>query len=218
MPVAIKFCGLTRADDAAAAVELGAAYLGVIFAGGPRMLDVHRARDVFAPTDGTAVSRVGVFGTQPIDEIVRLADELMLDVVQLHAERTPTEVAHVSRKAGYDVWAVARIAGAQLPDGLDEMFAHAQGVVLDSRVPDALGGSGTSFDWNAVRERIARPRDARHVILAGGLTPENVRDGIDILRPDVVDVSSGVEARVGEKDHSRMAAFVRAAWSIPDES
>lgn len=218
MPVAIKFCGLTRAEDAAAAVELGAAYLGVIFAGGPRMLDVHRAREVFAPTDGTAVSRVGVFGTQPIEEIVMLADELMLDVVQLHAERTPADIARVSRKAGHDVWAVARIAGAQVPDGLDELFAHAQGVVLDSRVPGALGGSGTSFDWHGVRERIARPRDARHVILAGGLTPENVRDGIDILRPDVVDVSSGVEARVGEKDHARMAAFVRAAWSIPNES
>jgi phosphoribosylanthranilate isomerase len=213
VPVAIKFCGLTRAQDAEAGVRLGAAYLGVIFAGGPRVLDVRRAQEVFAPSEGTAVSRVGVFGDQPIDEIVQTASTLSLDVVQLHTDRAPEEIARVSREACRTVWAVAGIAGSAVPDAIDDLFSNAQGVVLDSRVWGTLGGSGQSFDWSAVRERIARARDSRQVILAGGLTPDNVREGIGILRPDVVDVSSGVEARVGEKDHARMAAFARAAWA-----
>lgn len=211
--VAVKFCGLTRPEDTAKAVELGAAYVGVIFAGGPRMLDVKRAFEVLEPTEGTAVSRVGVFGSQPHDEIVRIVEELHLAVVQLHADRTIEEIAELSRAWQWDVWTVARIAGATVPSQLEELFAHSQGVVLDSKVDGVLGGSGRSFTWGAVRERIVKPRNARHVILAGGLTPENVGDGIRALRPDVVDVSSGVEARVGEKDHQRMAAFVRAAHS-----
>jgi phosphoribosylanthranilate isomerase len=213
VPVAIKFCGLTRARDTAVAVELGAAYVGVIFAGGPRQLDVRRAREVFAPADGTTVSRVGVFGPQSPNEVTDVAYDLGLQVVQLHTDRTATEVEQICRDVGRDVWAVARIAGSEIPDHIDDLFASAHGVVLDSRVPGILGGSGTTFDWSAVRERIATARDARHVILAGGLTPENVAEGIRVLRPDVVDVSSGVEARVGEKDHARMAAFAGAAWS-----
>jgi phosphoribosylanthranilate isomerase len=75
----------------------------------------------------------------------------------------------------------------------------------------ALGGSGTTFDWLGVRDEIRAAADKRLLILAGGLTPENVEEGIRALRPAVVDVSSGVEARIGEKDHARMAAFVQAA-------
>lgn len=213
MPVGIKFCGLTRPQDTAKAVELGAAYVGVIFAGGPRKLDSSRALDVFSPTEGTAVSRVGVFGSQPLGEIVEMAYALDLAVVQIHEERTPDELQEIDRETGRYVWAVARVAGVELPERLDDMFTNASGVVLDTRVPGQLGGTGKTFDWNAVRDRIAGVRDARHVILAGGLTPGNVAGGIRVLRPDVVDVSSGVEARVGEKDHRLMAAFAHAARS-----
>ena len=211
MPVAIKFCGLTRASDAAEAVALGAAFVGVIFAGGPRLLDVRRAREVLEPTEGTAVWRVGVFGAQPAGEIAEVADDLDLGVVQLHADRTAEEIEQVRRAVQREVWTVARIAAAEVPDHLEQLFASATGVVLDSRSPGMLGGSGMRFDWSAVRERIALARDGRRVILAGGLTPENVTDGIRVLEPDVVDVSSGVESRTGEKDHARMAAFARAA-------
>lgn len=210
MPVAIKFCGLTRAPDTAEAVALGAAFVGVIFAGGPRLLDVPRAREVLAPAVGTAVRRVGVFGTQPPGEIAETARDLALDVVQLHADRAPEAIEQVRAAVPCDVWAVARIAAAEVPDRLDALFASASGVVLDGLKPGMLGGSGTTFDWSGVRERIAAARNGRRVILAGGLTPENVADGIRVLEPDVVDVSSGVESRTGEKDHTRMAAFARA--------
>lgn len=214
MAVAVKFCGLTRPEDTAKAVELGAAYVGVILAGGPRMLDISRALEVLEPTDGTVVSRVAVFGSQPLAQIIETAYALKLGVVQLHAERTPREIQEISREACRSIWPVARVAGTEVPANIDDLFASANGVVLDSRVPGKLGGTGQTFDWGAIRERIAKPRDARHVILAGGLTPENVANGIRALRPDVVDVSSGVEARVGEKDHQRMEAFIRAAHSV----
>lgn len=218
MRVAIKFCGLTRDVDADAAVRLGAAYAGVIFAGGPRLLDARRARAVLAPTEGTGVSRVGVFGAQAPDEIAEVADACTLSVVQLHGERSRDEVARISELVKAEVWAVVRIAGAEVPAQLDELWQVAHGMVLDSHVPGMLGGTGTTFDWSAVRDRIARHRAGRRVILAGGLTPENVAGGLRALRPDVVDVSSGVEVRTGVKDHARMAAFARAAWAQPDDS
>ena len=218
MPAAIKFCGLTRAADAARGVELGAAFLGVIFAGGPRQLDAARAREVLAPTHGRPISRVGVFGLQAPDEIVDIARAVDLDVVQLHAERTVAEIASIRTALACDVWVVARIAGGEVPPRFAELFSGVDGVVLDSRTPGVLGGSGTRFDWNAVRGRIPRIHANPRLILAGGLTPENVAEGVRTLHPDVVDVSSGVESRVGEKDHTRMAPFARAAHSIPNDS
>lgn len=213
MPVAIKFCGLTRARDAEKAVQLGASYLGVIFAGGPRQLDAQQARGVLAPSQGTSLASVGVFGSQTPDEIARAAEQAGLKVIQMHGDPSAEVIDDVRRLTGAVVWGVARIAGGELPPGHAELFAAADGVVLDSRVSGALGGSGTTFDWLAVRDGIRALGNGRPIILAGGLTPENVEAGIRAIRPDVVDVSSGVETRVGEKDHSRMAAFVLAARS-----
>lgn len=218
MPVAIKFCGLTRAADAEAAVRIGAAYAGVIFAGGPRLVDARRARDVFSPTAGTSVARVGVFGDQSVSEIEDLAHELSLGVAQLHGVRDAGEIARIAETLHCDTWAVVRIAGDALPDNVAELANAADGVVLDSRAPGMLGGTGTTFDWTAVRERIDGVRDGIRLVLAGGLTPENVASGVRLLHPDVVDVSSGVETRPGEKDHARMMAFARAARHAPDDS
>jgi phosphoribosylanthranilate isomerase len=200
--------------DAEAAVRLGADYAGVIFAGGPRALDARRAREVMAPTEGSAITRVGVFGDQAPDEIATIAAGLELGVVQLHGVRSPEVIAGIARETGRETWAVVRIAGAAVPEGLDTLFACARGIVLDGGLPGTLGGTGTTFDWPAVRERVDRSRAGRRVILAGGLTPENVDEGIRVLRPDVVDVSSGVETAVGVKDPARMAAFVQAARSV----
>lgn len=213
MPVAIKFCGLTHARDAERAVSLGAAYLGVIFAGGPRLLDVTRAQAVLHPMRGSPARAVGVFGTQSPDEIARTAERVRLDLIQLHADPTEEEIGRVRRLTGCDVWAVARIERAVVPSRMDTLFAAADGVLLDSRVGGTLGGSGRTFDWTEVGHAIAPLREGRQVILAGGLTPQNVQEGIRALHPDVVDVSSGVESAVGVKDHDRMAAFADAAWS-----
>jgi len=214
VPVAIKFCGLTRAGDAARGVALGAAYLGVIFAGGPRLLDVRRAREVLAPAEGSSVGRVGVFGGQSPDEIARVADAVGLDTVQLHADPTPERVHEVHRVSSRPVWAVARVEGAAVPPRIVSLFDCADGVLLDTMppTPTALGGTGRTFEWEGARAGVAPLRAGRRLILAGGLTPENVAAAIRALRPDIVDVSSGVEAAVGEKDHARMAAFAAAVY------
>ena len=211
MPVAIKFCGLTRPQDAEQAVTLGASYLGVIFAGGPRQLDARRAREVLAPASGTSLTSVGVFGRQAPDDIARTAEQAGVMIIQLHGDPTAEDVLGVRRLAGAAVWGVIRIAGSELPPGHAELFMAADGVVVDSRVVGSLGGSGATFDWIGAGDEIRAAAGDRTLILAGGLTPENVQEGIRALRPDVVDVSSGVEARIGEKDHARMAAFALAA-------
>lgn len=209
----IKFCGLTRASDAAVAVELGAAYAGAIFAGGPRLLDVPRARAMFAPVAGTAVRRAGVFGAAPVDDIARIADALQLDVLQLHDGGTPDRILTLRERCGAAVWAVARVSGGVV-ESLDEaVLAASDAVVLDTAVGGRSGGTGVAFDWamaaGAVRAVAARCA----VVLAGGLRPANVAEAVRLLAPRVVDVSSGVESAPGIKDPAAMRAFAEAARS-----
>jgi phosphoribosylanthranilate isomerase len=204
----IKFCGLTRRVDAQLAARLGARYVGVIFAGGPRLLTPERAATVVGWTE-RAVARVGVFGAQSADEVARIADQVRLDIVQLHADPRADIVASVRARSGRVVWAVARV-GVELPARVAELFDAADAVVLDARVPGHLGGSGVAFDWAAVRAGIDRTRGTRRLVLAGGLTPDNVGEAIRLLRPDVVDVSSGVESAAGLKSPALMRRFVQA--------
>lgn len=209
MAAEVKFCGLTRPEDARVAVESGASYLGVIFAGGPRLVDAARAREILGEAS-SRVKRVGVFGTQPVDEIARVADGVGLDVVQLHADPDSSQVQKVRERTGRVVWGVLRIAGATLPAGAAELFDAADAVVIDARVAGALGGTGTRVDWLGVRDALGGVRGERPLVLAGGLDPEVVGDAIAALAPRVVDVSSGVERAPGIKDHARMRAFMAA--------
>lgn len=207
----LKFCGLTRPEDAAAAASLGAGYLGVIFAGGPRLVDAERAALVLRAARSTA-RRVGVFGSQAPSEIGQITRAAGLDVVQLHADPSPDDIAAVRAESSAEIWAVVRV-GSELPDGLDELFDVAEAVVLDARVAGTLGGSGRALDWGGLAEAVARVRRGRALVLAGGLRPNNVGEAIAALAPDVVDVSSGVESAPGIKDHALMRAFQTAVAS-----
>jgi phosphoribosylanthranilate isomerase len=204
--VEVKFCGLTRAEDARAAAELGARYAGVIFAGGPRNLDSSRARDVLDGA-GAGVERVGVFGRSDPATIARVAGEARLDIVQLHADPTVADVKAVSDATGALVWAVVRVRGALEAD-FHELWEASDALVLDSKSKGALGGTGIAFDWSAV-ETAARGH-TRPLVVAGGLTPTNVAQAIDTLSADIVDVSSGVELSPGIKDHVLMQEFMDA--------
>ena len=204
----VKFCGLTRPEDAAMAASLVAGYAGVIFAGGPRLLSPERARVVLAAAAGAF--KVGVFGEQPPEEIAAVAREVGLDVVQLHGDPAPADVDAVRARFDGEVWAVVRCEGADVPPPTRDLFATADAVVLDARVPGRLGGTGVTVAWHQLRDILAPWRDAR-LVLAGGLTPANVAEAVGALAPDVVDVSSGVEVAPGVKDHERMRAFKRAA-------
>jgi phosphoribosylanthranilate isomerase len=208
--VRIKFCGLTRREDASQAVALGASFVGAIFAGGPRLVTPERAREVYEGA-GTLAEWVGVFGAdspRSIDEAARASGA---HIIQLHGDPRAADVRAVRARFGGGVWAAARADGSLLPDWAEELFREADAVLLDARVPGALGGTGVALEWGALARSLEAVRGSTPVVLAGGLKPENVAEAIRLLSPDVVDVSSGVESAPGIKDHARMRAFVEAA-------
>jgi phosphoribosylanthranilate isomerase len=211
---AVKFCGLRRAEDAAEAVRLGASYVGVIFAGGPRLVTVDQARTVLAPTrDSDHVRRVGVFGADTPARIAQVVGAVGLDVVQLSADPDAETVDAVRVATGVEVWAAVRCT-SEFPPSASALFAHADAVLVDAKVDGKLGGTGRTIPWDDIAPalRAARASGGR-LVLAGGLTPANVAQAIAVLQPDVVDVSSGVETAPGIKDHERMRAFVKAIHS-----
>lgn len=197
------------------ACELGASYLGVIFAGGPRLVTVERAREVLADC-AVHARRVGVFGRAEPGEVARAVERARLHVVQLHGDPTAEDIASVRAATGAEVWAVARI-GRAVPDDLGEIFDVADAVLVDAKVEGALGGTGVALDWGSLAPELRRVRRGRAMVLAGGLRPENVGDAIATLEPDVVDVSSGVESAAGMKDHARMRAFAAAVAGARQE-
>jgi phosphoribosylanthranilate isomerase len=205
----IKFCGLTRAADAREAVALGARYVGVIFASGPRRLSMEQAGAVLADVP-KSVRRVGVFADATVDVIATAAETLGLGAVQLHGDESGRLVDGLRSRFTGEVWSVLRLRDAGLPDVATELFTAADAVLLDAHVAGKLGGTGVTLPWeqlvndlNAVRSSTMGAR----LVLAGGLRAENVGEAIRLLRPDVVDVSSGVETAPGIKDHARMRAF-----------
>lgn len=204
----IKFCGLTRRGDAEVAAALGASFVGVIFAGGPRQVTPAAARDVL--TGAGAARRVGVFGAVEAGSIGQIARDLALDVVQLHGDPDAAFVRSV--RAGFPglVWAVLRVSDDALPMTARALFDSADAVVLDAKVPGALGGTGVALGWEAIAGELTAVRGATPVVLAGGLTAENVGRAARAIAPAVVDVSSGVEVTPGVKDHERMRAFAAA--------
>jgi phosphoribosylanthranilate isomerase len=202
----VKICGLIRAADGALAAEAGAGYLGVVFAGGPRMATTAQAAAIVAAAPGVPV--LGVFSSQTVDEILRIRDQSGLAGAQLHGVY-PREAAARLRKEGLLVWRVWRIAEPGDLDLLSEMAEDADALLVEPRVAHADGGTGVSLDLAVARE--ARGRLAgRTMVLAGGLTPETVRAAVALVGPEVVDVSSGVERLPGIKDPDKIASFLEA--------
>jgi phosphoribosylanthranilate isomerase len=210
---AIKFCGVTRPADGAHAARFGASYVGVIFADGPRRLDVTRALEVYAGAErgageSVAPRRVGVFGKAAADVIAGVAEEAGLHVVQLHGDPEPQAAQELRERFAGEIWSVVRVEG-EIPEKSHELFAVSDAIVLDRFDARVAGGTGRSFDWLAASRSLTRRRPGR-LVLAGGLRAANVGDAIRLLRPDVVDVSSGVESSIGIKDHALMEAFAAA--------
>lgn len=219
--VGMKFCGLTRAEDAELATALGALFLGFIFAPSARQLTVERAARLLGETEATPSppgaprpSRVGVFAGHAVDAIVDAVDRLRLDVIQLHGSDDGASVRVLRRRTRAKIWTVVHVGASGIDPSQLAMAADGDGIVLDAKVDGMLGGTGRTFDWAATREIVDPLRAGRSIILAGGLRAENVAGAIALFAPDVVDVSSGVESSPGVKDPRRMRAFadaVRAA-------
>jgi phosphoribosylanthranilate isomerase len=209
---AVKICGLTRPEDAARAEAVGAQYLGVILAGGPRRLDRSRAAAVLGPRR-PGIQRVAVFGDQSIDELLRMSDALDLDILQLHGDPSADLLRALQARTPRALWPVLRVEGTTLPLNATDVARTTGAVVLDAKVVGQLGGTGVSLDWRGLTGAVASLRRAvpgLQLVLAGGLRDDNVARAMALLEPDVVDVSSGVEDAPGVKDPAAIARFVSA--------
>lgn len=196
-----KICGITRVEDALAAVAAGADAIGLVFyAPSLRAVSLQRAQEILLALP-PFVSTVGLFVDAARGEVEALLEVLPLDLLQFHGDETPADCEGFGRpymkalrvRPGLDLHAQARL------------YAGAQALLLDTFVPGVPGGTGEAFDWDLVPHDLAKP-----VVLAGGLTPENVGEAIRRVRPFAVDVSGGVEQARGIKDAAMIEAFIRA--------
>jgi phosphoribosylanthranilate isomerase len=204
----IKICGVTLADDAARASAAGADFVGLNFwAKSKRCVELARARMLADAVRAAGTARVvGVFVDAKVEEIAEVHARVDLDVVQLHGAETQQDCAAITRAVNRPVWKAISVRQASDVDGLEAWPVDA--ILLDTPTP-GRGGSGETFDWSIAA--LARRRyPARQLVLAGGLTPENVGRAITDLAPFAVDVASGVESAPGVKDAGKLSAFVAA--------
>jgi phosphoribosylanthranilate isomerase len=212
---------MTRPEDVLEGARLGAAYVGVILAEGPRKLTEERAKEILSSAPAS-LPRVGVFPKQDPTKTARSARKIGLTAVQLHGDPDAEDVRAVREQFAGEVWAVLRLREAALPEHLAELLDLADAVLLDAFVAGKLGGTGHKLPWEAIADPLDRLRTGSQarggkgakLVLAGGLRAENVGEAIRLLRPDVVDVSSGVESAPGIKDHAQMRAFRDAVREI----
>ncbi len=206
MPTRVKICGITRPSDAIAAAAAGADAVGLVFYGpSPRALDIGTARTVVAALP-PFVTRVGLFVDATPEEVERVLSSVALDVLQFHGRETPEDCGRYGRPY---LKAIAMGEGVDLREA-EGRYAAAQGLLVDTYQKGRPGGTGRVFDWGLVPRGLTKP-----LILAGGLTPENVGEAIARIGPYAVDVSGGVESAPGIKDEWRMREFCRRARGEP---
>ena len=196
----VKICGITRADDALAAAAAGAGAIGFVFwPGSPRFVDPFRARTIVHALP-PFITVVGVFVNQPLEYVNGVASLVRLGAAQLHGDET----------AGFASAITVPIIKAIPLGAADEARAAewpaATTLLLDVHDPAKRGGTGRTIDWVAA----AAVAKERRILLAGGLTPDNVAAGVEQVRPFGIDVSSGVESAPGIKDHRRLRALFEA--------
>ena len=204
-----KICGLKKPHHVTAAVEAGAAYLGfVFFERSPRHLSLATARDlaVEVPPGVAKVALTVDADNTRLDDILALVP---LDMLQLHGRESPSRVAEVRTRYGLPVMKAVGVAEEADLLALDEYALVADQILVDAKPPKGAilpGGNGLSFDWRLIANR----RWPVPWMLAGGLTPENVAEAIQLTGTRQVDVSSGIESAPGEKDSARIRAFLDA--------
>ncbi|HVU01970.1 MAG TPA: phosphoribosylanthranilate isomerase [Polyangiaceae bacterium] len=197
----VKICGLTRAEDAVACAELGATALGLNFVPtSRRRVDERTAREIADAVRGR-VELVGVMADVDPSEAARIRDAVGLDYVQLHGDESAEVVEALLPRA----FKAVRIGDAE--DARLASDVPGERILVDAKVSGELGGTGKTLDFSLVR----RLAEERPLLLAGGLTPENVTRAVRVVRPFGVDVASGVESSPGVKDRARVAAFIEAA-------
>lgn len=195
----IKFCGMTRAEDVAAAVALGVDAIGLILVpGSPRALSLSQAVALRATLPPFVASVALSLDAEPAD-VQRSAATLRPTLWQFHGSEAPDDCDRL----GLPYLKAVPMARPDEAAAFAARYRGASGFVLDSHVAGGQGGSGQRFDWSRIPVGLGRP-----LVLAGGLAPDNVFDAVCAVRPYAVDVSSGIESAPGVKDAERMRAFV----------
>ena len=200
MRVRIKICGITNVTDAQIAVALGVDALGFVFVRqSARHVPVALAKSIIKQLP-PYTHAVGLFMDQSHDEVIEITTQLHLSSLQFHGSESPGFCQ------GFSVPFVKSIPMNEAISPLDyaAQFPTASGILLDSHQFGGLGGQGMCFDWASIPQGFQKP-----LILAGGLTPDNIADAVALVRPYAVDVSSGVERGKGKKDEEKMRAFVQ---------
>ena len=207
--VRVKICGLTRPEDARAADEAGADYLGVVLSSGfGRSVSARAAGSVVA---GTRAKKVAVLVDESPADAAHAATALGAEVVQLSGEESVDVIQGIRSSGPWTIWKAMRARSVDdLERAIERYGGTVDGILLEGWKEGSKGGSGTRVALDGARVRSLIPEDV-DFILAGGLGPDSVAEAIRSFRPDVVDVSSGVERTVGAKDHDRVHAFVEAA-------
>lgn len=205
MRTRVKICGITRVEDGLAAARAGADAIGLVFyARSPRAVSAAQARTIVGALP-PFVTTVGLFVDAAAEDVRHVLQAVPLDLLQFHGDESPEQCRIYGRpylkalrmREGVDVAAAART------------YSDAAGLLVDTYVEGVAGGTGLAFEWSRLPHDLARP-----VILAGGLTPDNVAAAVAQVRPWAVDVSGGVEAAPGLKDAAKIAAFIRGVKSV----
>jgi phosphoribosylanthranilate isomerase len=213
----IKICGITRREDASLAVELGASALGFNFyPSSPRYIAPAAAHAIIAAAVPPPVMAVGIFAdeTEEVEHVLRVAREAGVGALQLPSSlhlKSPRFAAPGAGNRRYPLILAVTVDDGFKPEQLQNLPAST--ILLDAPHPTLKGGTGRTIDWAKAREAARRTR----VMLAGGLTPENVGEAIRQVRPFAVDVASGVESSPGVKDAAKLRAFFEAVRAADDE-
>ncbi len=208
----VKFCGITRIEDAREAARLGAWAIGLIHHDpSPRRVDAEAAAEIGAELR-RRLEVVGVFVNPTLQELVAAAENESLTMLQLHGEEGPAFCQEAARRTGCRVMKAFRVrSGAEVPAA--EAF-RTDLHLFDAYRPGTRGGTGESFDWELLTARSS----AVPFVLSGGLGPENVANAVAVARPYAVDVATGVESEPGIKDHALMESFFERAQPAAAEA
>ena len=201
----VKICGITNLEDALHAVECGADYLGFNFyEKSLRYIAPGAACDLISKLPNGTLS-VGVFVNKPINDVLDIAVQSFVDIVQLHGDERPRDAELVQIHLGLRVIKAFRVSSSFDTESVQE-FQDCS-VLVDANSPGQYGGTGQIADWKAARVLV---ENGRQIYLAGGLSVDNVACAIDAVRPYAVDIASGVESSPGKKDPAKVEAFISA--------
>jgi phosphoribosylanthranilate isomerase len=204
MSIEVKICGLTNLDDAIAARDYGADYLGfIMYSSSPRGITASRLEEIAHGLAGSA-KMVGVFVNEKPDIVARLAIEAGLHAVQIHGDELASDFSDMPVPVWRAIWVSADECRPEPSDW------NAERNLVDSAAPGEYGGTGETADWNRAAEIAAK----YPVMLAGGLTLANVADAVKVVHPAGVDISSGIESEPGKKDHRKMKEFIETVKQL----